>query len=1042
MLPLENGGGWTFTLKASYSNLPIFLYNAKLTHGLCQRSLWQQPRVLQHPDPHSAPPQSYPDTRRSTPLSNLLLLCFRSMHSALDAMALPAELCCLERFPADFHPLHALLWEPGFQRLFGGRAPRSSAVLALHRDRQPPLYLSAACPQQPPPEPGPPAGDGPLRIYLSGFCHKHYGLQPAPRLRVSAARPAALSRVVLGAKSRQGLRWAGSESFAAGLLLLARRGQPVLARQGDLLAVPPPPGGEEPPPPPSCPPELLVLECRPLLQGLIAADTSLLLVDLRDPAPLCPLRGPQPLYVSDFARAALRLSGGGGGDSLLESGKAASRSAESVLEIRVRAAAGGLPADPSSALFVSRFTLRRLGLFQREWVSGSLQPERGRPGAGGAARSRLLSVVVVDFPRFQQLELPDGVGLVSPVLWFNLTGGAPVPSVSGMLKLKRCNEWCSSDRNLQRDSCSTLFTPPFAKELHVQIVSSPAYSTRGVYDSMLFTHFQTVRLVQMGDILCVSTEGQPDYLTSHSEGFKRWPCLYFKVKKILAGDSVSQPLGYLVDTEHTTLYLVDCVSLCCDTSGATEARLQALFSESDSCRPCLLLLRNIHMLGKDRDGIGDDPRVVATLRQLLSSPARDSRGLPLIAMGTAYSLRDLSPEMQMAFLHEVLLEVPSEEQRRAVLSALTAPLSLGRDVNLSLLSKHTAGFVLGDFCALLSSACRAACRRVKRTCFPEGANVQEEWAVCAAGFSVVSEDFHTALEQLQEAHSRAIGAPKIPCVRWQDVGGLQDVKKEILDTIQFPLEHPELLALGLRRSGLLLYGPPGTGKTLLAKAVATECSMTFLSVKGPELINMYVGQSEENVREVFSRARAAAPCIIFFDELDSLAPNRGRSGDSGGVTDRVVSQFLAELDGLHSSGTVFVIGATNRPDLLDPALLRPGRFDRLLYVGIGEDRESQLNILKAISRKFKVDADVSFSDIIEKCPLRLTGADMYALCSDAMMTAIKRKISRIEEGLDTEESELLLTAEDFHGAAEKLQPSVSELELQKYKVIRQKFAAR
>nr|XP_005996723.2 PREDICTED: peroxisome biogenesis factor 6 [Latimeria chalumnae] len=694
-----------------------------------------------------------------------------------------------------------------------------------------------------------------------------------------------------------------------------------------------------------------------------------------------------------------------------------------------------------------------------------------------------------------------------------------------MLKLKRCNEWCSSDRNLQRDSCSTLFTPPFAKELHVQIVSSPAYSTRGVYDSMLFTHFQTVRLVQMGDILCVSTEGQPDYLTSHSEGFKRWPCLYFKVKKILAGDSVSQPLGYLVDTEHTTLYLsgsthsfvpwvppgaahpfwatlwppglcevvdrlvdivlpylqdgppaldspaaillwgprgagkitaiqaacarlslhflqVDCVSLCCDTSGATEARLQALFSESDSCRPCLLLLRNIHMLGKDRDGIGDDPRVVATLRQLLSSPARDSRGLPLIAMGTAYSLRDLSPEMQMAFLHEVLLEVPSEEQRRAVLSALTAPLSLGRDVNLSLLSKHTAGFVLGDFCALLSSACRAACRRVKRTCFPEGANVQEEWAVCAAGFSVVSEDFHTALEQLQEAHSRAIGAPKIPCVRWQDVGGLQDVKKEILDTIQFPLEHPELLALGLRRSGLLLYGPPGTGKTLLAKAVATECSMTFLSVKGPELINMYVGQSEENVREVFSRARAAAPCIIFFDELDSLAPNRGRSGDSGGVTDRVVSQFLAELDGLHSSGTVFVIGATNRPDLLDPALLRPGRFDRLLYVGIGEDRESQLNILKAISRKFKVDADVSFSDIIEKCPLRLTGADMYALCSDAMMTAIKRKISRIEEGLDTEESELLLTAEDFHGAAEKLQPSVSELELQKYKVIRQKFAAR
>lgn len=283
---------------------------------------------------------------------------------------------------------------------------------------------------------------------------------------------------------------------------------------------------------------------------------------------------------------------------------------------------------------------------------------------------------------------------------------------------------------------------------------------------------------------------------------------------------------------------------------------------------------------------------------------------------------------------------------------------------------------------------------------------------------------------------------QIPSVRWQDVGGLQQVKREILDTVQLPLERPELLSLGLRRAGLLLYGPPGTGKTLLAKAVATECSMTFLSVKGPELINMYVGQSEENVREVFSKARAAAPCIIFFDELDSLAPNRGRSGDSGGVMDRVVSQLLAELDGLHSSGDVFVIGATNRPDLLDQSLLRPGRFDKLVYVGINEDKESQLQVLKAIVRKFKVDPSISLQDVVERCPPQLTGADIYALCSDAMTSAIKRKIARVTDGLDTEDTPLILSAEDFNQALDCLKPSVSEQELLKYKLIQQKLTAK
>lgn len=190
-------------------------------------------------------------------------------------------------------------------------------------------------------------------------------------------------------------------------------------------------------------------------------------------------------------------------------------------------------------------------------------------------------------------------------------------------------------------------------------------------------------------------------------------------------------------------------------------------------------------------------------------------------------------------------------------------------------------------------------------------------------------DFDLALAHARATYSQNIGAPTIPNVTWDDVGGLASVKEDILDTIQLPLDHPELFADGLKqRSGILLYGPPGTGKTLLAKAVASSCSLNFFSVKGPELLNMYIGESEANVRRVFQRARDAKPCVIFFDELDSVAPKRGNHGDSGGVMDRIVSQLLAELDGMSSGKTgndVFVIGATNRPDLLDSALLRPGR---------------------------------------------------------------------------------------------------------------------
>lgn len=338
----------------------------------------------------------------------------------------------------------------------------------------------------------------------------------------------------------------------------------------------------------------------------------------------------------------------------------------------------------------------------------------------------------------------------------------------------------------------------------------------------------------------------------------------------------------------------------------------------------------------------------------------------------------------------------------------------------------------------------------------------------SAGVSLTGSDFDAALSSARATYSESIGAPKIPNVTWDDVGGLAAVKHDILDTIQLPLERPDLFADGLKkRSGVLLYGPPGTGKTLLAKAVATSCSLNFFSVKGPELLNMYIGESEANVRRVFQKARDATPCVIFFDELDSVAPKRGNQGDSGGVMDRIVSQLLAELDGMAAGGgDVFVIGATNRPDLLDPALLRPGRFDKLLYLSVAETHEAQKTILQALTRKFRLDPDLGDLTVIaDQCPFNLTGADFYALASDAMLKAMTRKANEVDEKIarlndqpgphawptpltaqyylselaTRQDYEVSVNRADFELALKELVPSVSEDEMAHYRAVRAKF---
>merc|ERR1719397_205908 len=297
-----------------------------------------------------------------------------------------------------------------------------------------------------------------------------------------------------------------------------------------------------------------------------------------------------------------------------------------------------------------------------------------------------------------------------------------------------------------------------------------------------------------------------------------------------------------------------------------------------------------------------------------------------------------------------------------------------------------------------------------------------------AGEVITEQNLSQALTVLQTARSDRLGLARVPSVQWEEVGGLEEARREVMEAVRSAGGE-------LRRCGVLLYGPPGVGKTLLAKAVATQSRLNFISVKGPELLNMYVGQSEENVRLVFSRAREAQPCLVFFDELDSLAPNRGKNGDSGGVMDRVVSALLTQLDSLQTS-QLTVIAATNRPDLVDPALLRPGRCDRLVYLGVSNDPEQKLLILRALTGKMTLAADCDLGTISQILPPGLTGADISSVVTEAAMASIRRAVTQIEAGQETLEAGEV-SYQDFVEAVDNIVPSVSPEEMRSYELLRQ-----
>jgi peroxin-6 len=402
---------------------------------------------------------------------------------------------------------------------------------------------------------------------------------------------------------------------------------------------------------------------------------------------------------------------------------------------------------------------------------------------------------------------------------------------------------------------------------------------------------------------------------------------------------------------HT--YTIDAYDILSEGSGSgsdikTEGFLRTRAERAMSCGPdcCALLIKHAEALTADR--------IEATIKEILE----DTR----VLIATTNEVDKVPDGVRALFTHELEMTAPDEAERESILKSIISDrgVSLEPSIDLNSIALKTAALVAGDLVDVVERASIAQQSRLEQL---SAKNTHDNTIITVRDVQVAGGplarcltkgDFEIAVEAARKNFSDSIGAPKIPNVTWDDVGGLNNVKEAVTETIQLPLERPELFAKGMKkRSGILFYGPPGTGKTLLAKAIATEYSLNFFSVKGPELLNMYIGESEANVRRVFQRARDARPCVVFFDELDSVAPKRGNQGDSGGVMDRIVSQLLAELDGMgdDGGGGVFVIGATNRPDLLDPALLRPGRFDKMLYLGVSDTNDKQQTILEALTRK-------------------------------------------------------------------------------------------
>ena len=451
--------------------------------------------------------------------------------------------------------------------------------------------------------------------------------------------------------------------------------------------------------------------------------------------------------------------------------------------------------------------------------------------------------------------------------------------------------------------------------------------------------------------------------------------------------------------------------------GESEQRLREIFEEAKKHAPSIIFIDEIDAIAPKREEVvGEvERRVVAQLLALLDG--LESRGQVIVIAATNRP-NAIDPALRRPgrFDREIEIGLPDKHGRLEILQIHTRNMPLASDVDLEKLAEMTKGYTGADLAALVKEAAMHALRRY----LPEIDLEQEQIPVeVLEKMEVRMEDFLAAYREITPSGLREIQV-EIPEVRWDDIGGLKNVKQEIREAVEWPLKYPQAFArLGIKPPrGILLFGPPGTGKTLLAKAAATESGANFIAVRGPEILSKWVGESEKAIREIFRKARQYAPTIVFFDEIDSIAPARGTETGTK-VTERILSQLLTEIDQITEMSNVVVIAATNRPDMLDPALLRPGRLEKIIYVP-PPDLEGRLEILKIHTREVPLDENVDLLEIAKQTE-GYTGADLAALVREAAMLALRENINATAVRMD-----------HFREALKKVKPSVSESMLRYY----------
>ena len=540
---------------------------------------------------------------------------------------------------------------------------------------------------------------------------------------------------------------------------------------------------------------------------------------------------------------------------------------------------------------------------------------------------------------------------------------------------------------------------------NVQILSEPAPETKGVprttYEDIGGLHEEIQRIREMVELPL-----------RHPELFQRLGIEPPKGVLLHGPPGCGKTLlaRAVANESEANFYSINGPEIMSKFYGESEARLREMFQQAQKNAPSIIFIDELDAIAPKREEVTGEVerRVVAQLLALMDGLS--GRGY-LIVIGATNRPEALDPALRRPgrFDREIEIGVPDQKGRFEVLQIHTRGMPLKDDVDLDKLSQMSHGYTGADLSALGRETAMKALRRY----LPE-INLEEERIPPSVleKMEVRMEDFLNAFREITPTAMREVYI-EVPTVQWNDIGGLDDLKQELIEAVEWPLKTPEVFTrLGIRPpKGIMLYGPPGCGKTLLARAVATESEANFITIKGPEVFSKWVGESEKAIREVFRKARMASPTVIFFDEFDSLVPGRGMGYADSGVTERVISQLLTEMDGLVSLEDVVIIAATNRPDIIDPAILRPGRFDRLIYVPEPE-QDSRLSIFKIYTRHMPLAKDVDLNQL-SNLTKKYSGADIEAVCREAGLNALRKDINANEVVVD-----------DFKKAIEKIVPSV------------------